>query len=218
LKPFLAFAREQLPPLAGTGPPARLLEVGCGQGELTTALAVAGYDVLGIDPAAPHGELFRRLTLDELDDAGPYGGVIAARSLHHIRDLEAALDKIGSLLRPDGVLVVEEFAWDRLDEPTLEWLYEQRLALAAAGAGEAPVSLEALREEWEAEHLGLHGDEALRSALAARFEEQAFAWTPYLYRSLGAAAAEALEQALVDSGAIQALGFRYAGRPRPTVH
>ncbi|MBA2331336.1 MAG: methyltransferase domain-containing protein, partial [Actinobacteria bacterium] len=49
---FVEFARRHLPT-----PPARLLEVGCGQGELTTALAVAGYDVLGIDPAAPLGEL-----------------------------------------------------------------------------------------------------------------------------------------------------------------
>ncbi|MCP9484415.1 MAG: class I SAM-dependent methyltransferase [Gaiellaceae bacterium MAG52_C11] len=207
---FEEFAREHLP-----APPARLLEVGCGQGELTTTLSVAGYDVLGIDPAAPLGDLFRRLTLEELDEPGPYDGVIAGRSLHHIRDLEAALDRIVSLLRPDGVLVVEEFAWDRLDKPTLEWFHEQRRAVAATGGSEAPTSVETLWEEWEAEHLGLHGEEPLRLGLAAHFEELAFVWTPYLYRSLGGAAAEVLEQALVDAGEIQALGFRYAGSPRP---
>ncbi len=209
MTPFGEFVREQLP-----APPARLLEVGCGQGGLTTALAVAGYDVLGIDPAAPIGERFRRLTLEELDEPGPYDGVVAARSLHHIRDLDAALDKVVSLLRPDGVLVVDEFAWDRLDEPTSAWLHGQRRSLAAAGTGEAPGSLEALREEWEAEHLGLHGEDPLRLGVALRFEEQAFVRTPYLYRMLGGASAEVLEQALVDSGEIQALGFRYAGRPR----
>ncbi len=57
---FLDFAREHLPE-----PPARVLEVGCGQGELTTALAVAGYDVLGIDPLAPQGDRFRRILLEE---------------------------------------------------------------------------------------------------------------------------------------------------------
>ncbi len=202
------FTREHLP-----APPARVLEVGCGQGELTTALAVAGYDVLGIDPAAPLGHLFRRLTLEELDEPGPYDGVIAALSLHHIRDLDSALDKIVSLLPPDGVLVVEELAWDRLDGPTLEWLYEQRRALGGAGEGVAPGSAEALREEWEGEHVGLHGEAALRSALAVRFEERAFIRTPHLYRLLGADT-EVLEQALVDNAEIQALGLRYAGRPR----
>ena len=214
MTPFEEFAREHLPPLTGTGPPARLLEVGCGHGELTTALAVAGYDVLGIDPAAPHGELFRRLTLDELDEPGPYGGVIAARSLHHIRDLDTALDKIVSLLLPDGVLVVDEFAWDRLNVPTLEWLWEQRRILAAAGSSAEPASVETLREEWEADHLGLHGEEPLLRGLAARFTEQTFEWAPYLYRSLAGGASEVLEQGLIDSGAIQALGFRYAGTPR----
>ncbi|MGI9113086.1 MAG: class I SAM-dependent methyltransferase [Gaiellaceae bacterium] len=209
MRSFEEFAREHLP-----APPARLLEVGCGQGELTIALAVAGYDVLGIDPAAPLGERFRRLTLEELEEPGPYDGVIAGRSLHHIRDLEAALDRIVELLRPDGMLVVEEFVWDRLDEATLEWLHEQRRAHSGAGEVVAPASAAALRVEWEGEHLGLHGEAALRSALTARFEELAFVWTPYLYRSLGGEATEVLEQALVDSGEIQALGFRYAGRPK----
>jgi SAM-dependent methyltransferase len=210
LTPFEEFVRSHLP-----DPPARLLEVGCGEGELTTALAVAGFDVLGIDPAAPQGKLFRRITLEELEEPGGFDGVIAARSLHHIRDLDAALDKIAALLRPGGVILVEEFVWDRLDQPTLEWLHERRRALAASGEGETPGSIEALREEWDAEHLGLHGDARLRRGLASRFEERVFVRTPYLYRSLDGVATEVLEQALVDSGAIQALGFRFAGTPRP---
>ena len=35
--------------------------------------------------------------------------------------------------------------------------------------------------------------------------------TAYLHRLLGGVATEVLEQALIESGAIQALGFRYAG-------
>src|SRR5688572_33070084 len=112
METFEQFVRAQLPP-----PPARLLEVGSGQGELTTALAIAGYDVVGIDPVAPHGGLFRRLTLDDLDATERYDAVVAARSLHHIRDLDAALEKISTLLERDGLLVVDEFAWDLLDEP-----------------------------------------------------------------------------------------------------
>jgi SAM-dependent methyltransferase len=211
LTPFEEFAREHLP-----APPARVLDVGCGQGELTTALSVAGYDVLGIDPLAPHHDLFRRIRLEDVDEPdGSYDAVVAARSLHPIRDLAHALNRVAALLRPAGVLVVEEIAWDRIDEATLDWLYGQRRALAAAGQGTAPGSLEALREEWDADHLGIHGYGTLRRELDARFDERAFAWTAFLHRLVGGVATEVLEQALIDAGAIQALGFRYAGVVRP---
>ena len=36
-------------------PPDRVLEVGCGEGELAHALARAGYSVTAIDPQAPEG-------------------------------------------------------------------------------------------------------------------------------------------------------------------
>jgi SAM-dependent methyltransferase len=208
--PFEEFAREYLP-----APPARVLDVGCGQGELTTALAVAGYDVLGIDPLAPPGDLFRRLKLEDVEETEQFDGVVAGFSLHHVSDLELGIEKIARLLRPGGVLVVDEFAWDRLDETTLDWLYGQRRALAAAGHGEAPASHDELRREWDAEHLGLHGYTALREGIDARFEERAFARTPFLHRLVGGVATEVLEQALIDAGAIQALGFRYAGVVRP---
>ncbi len=209
METFEEFLREQLPT-----PPARVLEVGSGHGELTTALAVAGYDVVGIDPAAPEGELFRRLTLDDLDETERYDAVVAAFSLHHIRDLDVALRKIATLLERGGVLVVDEFAWDLLDEPTLDWMWGQRRALAAAGGEPDPESREELRAEWDADHLGLHGYEALRQALDEHFREEAFVRTPYLHRLLGGASSAVLEQALVDADAIRPLGFRYAGRPR----
>ena len=209
---FLDFAQAHLPP-----PPARLLDVGCGQGELTTALTVGGYDVLGIDPLAPEGDRFRRILLEDLDPGeGPFDAVVASHSLHHIRDLGPALDQVVVLLRPGGALVLDEHGWDLADEETLDWLYNQRRTLAAAGQGEAPASLEALRDEWAAEHVGLHGFEALRSEVDARFEERAFVRTPFFHRLLGGVATEVLEQALIDAGAIQALGFRFAGNARDT--
>ena len=68
-----------------------------------------------------------------------------------------------------------------------------------------------MAEQWEAEHEGLHGYDALRRALDARYEERLFEWTPYLYRYLGGPASEDLERSLIESGAIDAVGFRYAG-------
>jgi SAM-dependent methyltransferase len=209
METFEEFLRGHVPP-----PPARLLEVGSGRGELTTALAIAGYEIVGIDPAAPHGELFRRIMLDDVDETERYDAVVAAFSLHHIRDLDVALEKVATLLEPGGVLVVDEFAWDLLDEPTLDWLWGQRRALAAAGGEPAPGSREELRAEWEADHLGMHGYEALRHALGESFREEAFVRTPFLHRLLGGASSKVLEQALVDADAIRPLGFRYAGRAR----
>jgi SAM-dependent methyltransferase len=208
---FLDFARGHLPP-----PSARVLEVGCGQGELTVALQVAGYEPLGIDPRAPDGEVFRRVLLEDLDpEEPPFDAVVAAYSLHHMRDLDQALDRIVALLRPGGVLALDEFSWDLLDEPTADWLWGQRRALAAAGQGEEPpASVEELRSEWETEYLGLHGFEALRTAVDERFEGRAFERSPFLYRKLHSQAAEVLEQALIDAGAIRPLGFRYAGVAR----
>ena len=195
-------------------PPARLLEVGSGDGTLAVALADAGYDVTAIDPAAPPGDLFRRIKLDDLEESDPYDLVVAASSLHHITDLDGALDKVVRLLRGRGVVVVDEFAWDRLDASTADWFYGQQRALAAAGrAPDLASSLEECCRDWEQEHVGLHGYDALREALDARFEERHFEWKPYLYRLLHGVVGEALERSLIGARAIQALGFRYVGTP-----
>jgi SAM-dependent methyltransferase len=204
---LIEFVRLQLP-----GPPVRVLEVGCGEGKLARALADAGWDVLAIDPAAPEGPIFRRLKLEEVDEPGGFDAVVAVRSLHHVTNLEAGLDRIHELLRPGGVLVLDEFAWDRLDQATAEWFHGQQRALVAAGRlPEAPASLDDCRREWEEEHVGLHGYEAMRAALDARFAQRSFEWLPYLYRLLNGVTGEALERTLIEADAIQATGFRYVG-------
>jgi ubiquinone/menaquinone biosynthesis C-methylase UbiE len=133
-------------------PPVRVLEIGCGKGELARALANAGYDVLAIDPEAPEGSIFRRTTLEELDARGPFDAVVASVSLHHIHDLEAALDKILGMLRPDGVLDLNEFGHDRLDDATADWYWGHLRALAAARGTTAPATLDQVKEEWAREH------------------------------------------------------------------
>src|SRR5215212_8444629 len=102
-------------------PPARVLEVGCGEGELARAMARAGHTVTAIDPRAPEGPLFQRVRIEELSDPGPFDYVVASLSLHHVEDLGSALDKIANLLGAGGTLVVIEVAWDRFDEATAEW-------------------------------------------------------------------------------------------------
>src|SRR5438105_843642 len=90
---FVAYVSRHLPPL-----PARVLEVGCGrEGGVARELAAGGYDVLAIDPEAPAGPEYRRVTLEELDDPGPFDAVVAGRALHHIDPLAPALDKLSRL-------------------------------------------------------------------------------------------------------------------------
>jgi 2-polyprenyl-3-methyl-5-hydroxy-6-metoxy-1,4-benzoquinol methylase len=191
--------------------PARVLEVGCGKGALARALARAGHMVKAIDPEAPEGPLFRRVTLEELAEPGPFDAVVASRSLHHVESLATALDRITALLAPGGVLLVNDFAKERLAGPTAEWYLDRRRALAGAGGKAAPGSLDACLREWEDDHADLHGYEAMRAGLDARFHERFFAWVPYLHHELAEVVPEAAEEALIEAGTIRATGFRYVG-------
>ncbi len=196
------FVEEQL-----QRPPARVLEVGCGAGEMARALVRSGYEVVAIDPRAPEGEPFRRVSLEDFADPAPFDAVVASRALHHIPELGDALDKIARVLGPTGRLILDEHAYDRLDRPTARWY----LAHRAACDRHAPPSPEQCVAAWERDHAGLHGSATMRAELDARFTERYFAWRPYLYAELHGAVDEAEEQALIDAGRIQAMGFRYVG-------
>jgi hypothetical protein len=204
---FTAFALSQLPP-----PPQRVLEVGCGRaGGVAPGLVAAGYDALAIDPEAPTGPLYRRTTLEELDDPGPFDAVVAGRVLHHVHPLGPALDKLARLA---PLLVLDEFAWNHIDEATVDWYEGHHRVLIAAGVDpKGPPNL----TEWRSRHRDLHPFEKLRGEIDARYEERHFEWRPYFYRWLGGPATEPLEESLIDAGVIRPIGFRYAGVRRETV-
>jgi len=188
-------------------PGMRILEVGCGGGELALTLARQGHAVVAIDPEAPKGDIFQAVSLEEFRGRGPFDAVVANRSLHHIADLGGALDKISSMLRPAGLLVLCEHAWDILDEPTARWYLERRATIDP----HPPRSLEACLTEWREDHTGLHGYDAMREELAQRFVERFFTWTPYLHCELAGAVDRAEEDALIKAGVIRATGFYYVG-------
>jgi SAM-dependent methyltransferase len=197
----LHFVASQLP----TGP-ARVLEVGCGDGRLARELDELGHQVVAIDPAAPPGAIFQAVSLEEFADPGPFDAVVASRSLHHIHDLPGGLSKLHRLLAPGGPLILVEHAFDRFDEPTARWYLKQRRAKGP----HAPSSLQACLAEWEADHADLHGYTAMRRELDLRFTERWFAWTPSLYLELGTAL-EQEERTLIEAGSIKATGFQYVG-------
>jgi hypothetical protein len=193
------FVLDQLPP-----PPQRLLEIGCGrEGGLVAMLASAGYSVLGVDPAAPEGPSFRRARFQEID--GEYDAVVAGRVLHHVDPLDAGIEKLASLA---PLLLVDEFAWNRIDADARDWYEGQHRMLAAAGADPpGPPDLGA----WAERHPDLHAHETLLAALRAHYDERALEWVPYLHRWLNGPSSEALERTLIGAGAIPAIGYRWVG-------
>ena len=207
--------------------PARVLEVGCGEGELARTLARAGHSVTAIDPRAPEGEpggpAFQRTTIEEFSGPGPFDHVVANLSLHHVEDLGAALDKGVDLLSAGGTLIVLEFAWDRIDEATAAWVLERLPAPSPSGkpswlerrlrgrayggdgghhghgdhAGAHPAG-------WAEE--GLHGSRRVLTELERRFVELHLEWVPYLYPDLDEGTSEADENAAIEAGTINATG------------
>jgi SAM-dependent methyltransferase len=191
-----AFVRAALP-----DPPARLLEVGAGDGELAAALAAAGYEVVAIDP---HSEAdgVRRVALHELDEA-PFDAALAVLSLHHVEPLEQSLARLGALVRPGGVLAIDEFDVERFDERGARWWLDRR---ADPGDPAAVV----------AAHADLHPLRRLRAALEPWFELGEPVRGAYLYRWDMPAEVRDEEETLIAAGDLAATGARLVGIRRPS--
>jgi hypothetical protein len=181
-----------------------VLEVGCGSaGGLVEQLVARGYDAVGVDPDAPEGGRFVQATFQELD--GEWDAVVAGRVLHHVNPLAAGLDLLASFA---PLLVVDEFASDKIDAAAQDWYEAQHRLLRASGVEpNGPPDLDAWRER----HPDLHPHDLLLRELRVRYDERVLEWVPYLARWLGGPSSEALEQALIDVGAIPAIGYRWAG-------
>jgi SAM-dependent methyltransferase len=121
----------------------RVLEVGCGNGQLAWRLAHLGHTVVGLDIALPrqrpsHPKLrFEKLDFykfkDELFDA-----ILFTSSLHHLNPLDGALKRARTLLSPGGLVVLEEFDLLAPDAATARWYYEAQDLLEQAGLFRAP--------------------------------------------------------------------------------
>lgn len=198
------FVAAHLPPA-----PIQVLEVGCGTGELARVVASRGYDVTAIDPEAPNGPIFRKTSLEKFVEREQFDAVVASRSLHHVPDLAAGLNKVHALLREGGALILNEFAWDQMDEKTARWYLS---FVPHPGSHHESLLPGRFPDAWVAEHDGLHDSTTMRRTLDDLFQKKLFEWVPYIAESyLERPDLVSEERDLIRAGDINPLGFRYVG-------
>lgn len=95
----------------------RILDLGCGEGLLTRALAAGDAEVVGLDRDEPAIELARRHTdqpnvryvvgdmLDPPFEGETFDAVLSVMALHHV-DMREGLRAMASLVKPGGVVGV----------------------------------------------------------------------------------------------------------------
>jgi SAM-dependent methyltransferase len=104
-------------------PDAKVLEVGCGLGDLLAA--VRPGQGLGVDVSPRMIEIARRrhpslrfevadIERDALPGGGPFDVVIMSDMVGHLDDIERAFERVHGLLRPEGRLIVTyyNFVWE----------------------------------------------------------------------------------------------------------
>jgi 2-polyprenyl-3-methyl-5-hydroxy-6-metoxy-1,4-benzoquinol methylase len=196
----VAFVRAALP-----APPAHVLEVGAGQGELAARLRDGGYEVTAIDPAADEDGPVTRAAL--LDVEGTFDSAVAVVSLHHVEPLEQSCAHLATLVRPGGVLVVDEFDVARLDERAAQWWLCQRRAAGSADDHDAASLIAFMRHH-------VHALNAVLAALAPHFVLGAAVPGAYLHRWNLDPGLRAVEERLIARGSLPATGARVVATRR----
>lgn len=98
-------------------PISRILDVGCAAGGLLAALQSRGYtNVCGIDPSPACVEVASRSAAGRVwagalsgfpGGIGTFDGIILSHVMEHVRDLRDAMQRLRSLLNPEGWVYIE---------------------------------------------------------------------------------------------------------------
>ena len=215
----------------------RLLEIGCGEGQVAELLQAVGYEVIALDvddeavrKARARGVDARLSQWPEPQCVG-LDAVLFTRSLHHIRNLRESVRAAFGALQGAGAVIVEDFGYNEAPEATLGWFRSLASFIVAIQSGKPSpfvAALLATRGElgarWMAEHdHELHSASAIAAALAEHSDSVTSARAAYYFRYLESmfeddpAGLEALiehEEQLVGLGLIAPLGRRFVAIAR----
>jgi SAM-dependent methyltransferase len=192
-----AFVLAELP-----APPARVLEVGAGGGELAAALTGGGYDVVAIDPRSGGPPVVAVALLDLEAEPASFDAAVAVVSMHHVVPLTESCAWLAQLVRPGGTLVLDELDVDRFDEGAASWWLGRR---REAGEERTPADVVAYL------HHHCHPLGLLRETLSEWFALGEPARGPYLYRWDMPPGQRVVEEAAIAAGELSAIGARILG-------
>jgi 2-polyprenyl-3-methyl-5-hydroxy-6-metoxy-1,4-benzoquinol methylase len=95
----------------------KILEIGAGEGALATSLTEAGHRVVALDPNPRGGFPVIATTFEEFEaDRDRFDCVVAQYVLHHASDLDGFIAKMARLTRPDGIIAIDDYGWERSDD------------------------------------------------------------------------------------------------------
>ena len=179
---------------------AKVLEVGCGEGQIACELLQRGYRVTGLDSdseaiarAQARGVRGVVASWPTFDSSVSFDAIAFTRSLHHINPLRQAIVRARELLNPNGFLLVEDFALDEVNEATVAWFVK----VLRSTQGKALINLVPhqlvtdllsatdIMQTWRDNRAPeLHSFEAMNEAIAEQFMVLETQSAPYFYRYL----------------------------------
>jgi 2-polyprenyl-3-methyl-5-hydroxy-6-metoxy-1,4-benzoquinol methylase len=179
---------------------AEILEVGCGEGHVAGELLKHGYRVTALDSdpeviarAQARGVPTMVASWPEFGGSASFDTIVFTRSLHHISPLREAIGRARELLKPMGSLLVEDFAFEDVDESTIGWFAKvvratQAVALITPITDQLVTDLLSstdVMDAWQRNRgHDLNSMAAMNEAIAERFVVDETWSVPYLYRYL----------------------------------
>ena len=220
-------------------PGVRILEIGAGRGEVAQRLRALGHSVVAIDSDADAVEAARR---DEIEVVNadffaycpdPFDAIVFTRLLHHLSPLPAAVEQARALVRSAGTVLVEDFAFDEMNQITADWLHGELRTLHNDGVlnthdkgfGAEFLAAGGDLATWKNHHAGrhrIHTADEIAAGVERVFHITVRSEAPYLYRYIASLlpddrsgfrilqAVLTREKSMIERGAIQAIGRRLA--------